>query len=58
MFLMRLSYPLLGSGLLAELPVLAARHAGGGPALLVAGEVVRYADAWAEPAPARSAAWQ
>ena len=33
--------------LLRALPALAARHAGGGPALLVVGDVVRQAPAWA-----------
>jgi len=47
----------VSTGVLADLPALAARHAGGGPTLLVAGEVVRHADAWIEPEQ-RSVAWQ
>lgn len=36
----------VSAGALGDLPAIAARHRGGGPALLVVGEVVREADAW------------
>jgi uroporphyrin-III C-methyltransferase/precorrin-2 dehydrogenase/sirohydrochlorin ferrochelatase len=46
----------VSTGILAELGSLAARHEGG-PALLVIGDVVRHAAAWAPPELALMAAW-
>lgn len=47
----------VSTGILADLGPLAERHADGGPALLIIGDVVRHAKAWAPPELALTAAW-
>jgi uroporphyrin-III C-methyltransferase/precorrin-2 dehydrogenase/sirohydrochlorin ferrochelatase len=47
----------VSTGWLGELPRLAAAHASGDPALIVIGDVVRLAPAWAPAEPAWTAAW-